>query len=286
MEKKIKKENIVITIVASLGFLVVYLAVSNLIPLGIQLFYYFTYSELRIVDNEAFTQHVRTQMVANVNYIGISIFMVFLAILFVIFKIKKTSLLKRIRWNPVSKQVYALVAVFAISNVIALNFLMDFLLPQSWVQGTSEYADMITSANGGLFLTIFAVVFVGPFGEEVLMRGLITTRLMERLPLWFAVAFPTILFGVGHSAGGMGQIIGTTVTGLVFALVFIWTNSLRTAVLAHSLNNLLSAILHLGALKSAMSLPFQLTAGIIGLLIAVFTASKIYSLYSSKNISE
>ena len=35
------------------------------------------------------------------------------------------------------------------------------------------------------------------------MRGLMTAQLLGRLPLWFAIAFPTILFGIGHASGGI-----------------------------------------------------------------------------------
>ena len=268
-----KKENIIKTIAASLGFFVIWAVITNVVNLSIQFFYYFTYSELRLADYEAFTQQVRTIIQANNIYIVLFQFVLFFIVVFVFFRVKGANFSTRIKWNSVSKQTYALVAAFAISTIVALNFLMDFLLPQSWVQGASEYTDAFTS---GGFLTIVLVVLIAPFGEELLMRGFMTTRLLGRLPIWFVVAFPTILFGVGHAAGGMGQIIGTTVTGLVFTLVFVWTNSLRASVLAHALNNLLAAFLPWGAIKAGLNIPVQLMVGIVGFAIAVFIAYKIY----------
>jgi len=274
-----KKENNIKTIAASLGFFAIYTVVTNLVSLSVQFFYYFTYSELRIADYEAFKQQVQAAIQANSMYIALVQAGLFLVILFVIFRVRGTSLLTRIRWNPASKQIYALVAAFAIFNVITLNFLIDFL-PKSWLQGVSDYTATFTS--GGLFLNILLVVITGPFMEEVLMRGLMTVRLLGRLPLWFVIAFPTILFGLGHASGGMGQIIGTTITGLVFALIFVWTNSLRAAVLAHATNNLLAAFLPWDAIKAGMSTPIQLMVGIVGLAITVFMAHMIYKQWDKK----
>lgn len=277
-----KKENIVKTIAASLGFLVIYTVVTNLVGLGIQFFYYFTYSELRITDYDAYTQQIQTLMQENIMYRGLFQFVLFLVVLFIIFRVKGTSLLTHVRWNPVSKQTSALVAAMAISNIVALNFLIVFLLPQNLVQGAEEYSALVTSE--GLFMNIVLVVLIGPFSEELLMRGLMTARLLGRLPLWFVVALPTILFGIGHAAGGMGQIIGTTMTGLVFTLVFIWTNSLRTAVLAHVLNNLFAAFLPWSAITAGMNTTIQLMVGIAGLAITVFIAYMIYKQWDKESV--
>lgn len=165
-------------------------------------------------------------------------------------------------------------AALAVSNIIALNFLTAALLPQAWFQGASEYTAAVTSE--GLLMNIVLVLLLGPFTEELLMRGLMTSRLLGRLPLWLVIAIPTTLFGLGHSAGGMGQIIGTALTGLVFTLVFIWTNSLRTAVLAHVFNNLFAAFLPWSTITSCMSTPILLSVGIAGYAVAVFFAYMIY----------
>ncbi len=115
-------------------------------------------------------------------------------------------------------------------------------------------------------------MLIEPFVEEFLMRALMTVRLLCRLPLWFVVALPTVLFGVGHSAGGIGQIVGTSTVGLVFTFVFVWTNSLPTALLAHALNNILTAFLTLGAIKASMTTPIQLIVGIVGVALDWFSS--------------
>lgn len=269
-----KKESAIKSVAASLGFFVIYAIVSNLLSLSIQLFYFITYSELRISDYDAFAQLVKENMQANNMLIGLAQLVLFLIIIYIIFKVKGDNPLARIRWNPVSKQTYILVALFAIQSIITLNILFYLFMPQSWAQGASEYSTAYTS--GGFILNLLLVLIVGPLGEEVLMRGLMTGRLLGRLPLWFVVALPTILFGVGHAAGGMGQIIGTTITGLVFTLTFVWTNSLRTSVLAHSLNNLIAAFLPWDTIISAINTPIKVIIGIIGLIVTAFVAYKIY----------
>lgn len=269
-----KRESVIKTVTASLGFFVLYAVVTNLVGICIQFFYYLTYSELRLADFDTYAQQVQTHMQANIAYRGLFQFVLFLAILFLIFKVRKTNLLERIKWNPVSKQTYALVAALAVFNIIALNFLTAALLPQGWFQGASEYTTTVT--NEGLLMNIVLVLLLGPFSEELLMRGLMTSRLLGRLPLWVVITIPTIIFGLGHSAGGMGQIIGATLTGLVFTLVFIWTNSLRTAVLAHVFNNLFAAFLPWSTITSGMSTSILLIVGITIYAIAIFFAYMIY----------
>ncbi len=174
--EKMKKENVLKTISVSLAYLIGFAIVSRLVNLCVQLFYYFTYSTLRVSDYEAFAQEVNSRMQANVMGIGLLSFVVFFAIILIIFKAKKASFLTHIKWNPVSKQMYFMVAVLAISNIVAINFLMDFLFPQSWSQGASDYATTLTSR--GSFLNAISIVLFVPFGEELLFRGLITGRLL------------------------------------------------------------------------------------------------------------
>ena len=268
-----KKENIVKTIAASLGFVILLFVLQSLVPLIYQSYYSIAYSELRTTDYEAFTEQVMALIQANTNLFNVISFVLFLVVVIVIFRVKKENLLTRIRWNPVPKQTYALAGVFAIFFLLAFNLLSEVLLPQAWVQGAEEYTVMV---SGDIFYNIMFVVILGPLVEEILMRGLMTTRLLGRLPLWVAVAFPAILFGLGHAAGGMGQIVGTTALGLLFALIFIWTNSLRTAFFAHALNNCLVMIMLWSEINVDISTPVQLILGIITLAICVYVGSLIY----------
>jgi membrane protease YdiL (CAAX protease family) len=42
------------------------------------------------------------------------------------------------------------------------------------------------------------VISIGPFGEELLMRGICLRSLQEREPVWFAIASITLLSAIGH----------------------------------------------------------------------------------------
>lgn len=262
-----KRESVVKTVAAALGFFLIYAVISNLVSLGIQLCYFIAYHDMRKSDYDAFARLVASAMQSNAMIIGLVQLLLFLVIMFIIFKARGDNPFTRVRWNPVPKSTYVLCGAFAVSGIIALNLLFDLLMPQTWMQSASEYGVAYTS--GGVFLNLLLVLVVGPLGEEVLMRGLITGRLMGRLPLWFVVAFPSILFGVGHAAGGVGQVVGTALTGLVFTLIFVWTNSLRTAVLAHALNNLFAAFLPWKAIVAGLSTPVIAVAGVVWLGITL-----------------
>lgn len=253
-----KKENIFKSIAVVLGYLVLFAIVQIATALVAHIF-------------------VQEPTQNSNSLIALISLILFFVIMLIFYKIRRESLWARIKWNPVPKKTYGLVAIFVISNILALNFLMSFLLPQDWVEGAVEYT--ATYAGGGFILAFALVVLAAPFVEEVLFRGLMTARMLGRLPTWIVVAVPTLLFGIGHFSGGMGQVVGTMAIGLVFTLTFIWTKSLRAAVLAHVLNNLFvfaGDFLQWSALFDSVNESVQLMLGIVFAAITVFSGYMIY----------
>ncbi len=274
MKNNIKVKNIIKGIAAAFGFLVLYSVVTNLVGLGMQGYFSLTHSELKITDPLAYAEQLVLFAETNIMYRAIVQFLLFIAVLLIFFRIKNIKIAAYVRWNPVSGRNYALVALMSSSAIIALNFFMNVLIPADIAQSAADYTTMMTS--GGLLINIVLVILVGPFSEELLIRGLMTTRMMGRLPLWAVIAGPALIFGLGHAAGGMSQVIGTIMTGLVMSLVFVWTNSMRASVLAHMLNNLFAAFLPWSMITTAISVPIQFIIGIVGLIVAVYAGYMLY----------
>jgi len=83
-----------------------------------------------------------------------------------------------------------------------------------------------------------ALVAVVAFAEEVVFRGYLLLRLRELIgntPA--AVACMTLVFASGHLYEGVAGVVGVTVLGLVFALVYLWRRSLVAPIVLHFLQD-------------------------------------------------
>ena len=82
------------------------------------------------------------------------------------------------------------------------------------------------------------LLFIG-LPEEIVSRGYLLTRLRESWSTWPALLISSLLFGVDHLAlGDLPQAIQAGLSGLVYGLAFLATESVYAPALAHSLKNL------------------------------------------------
>ncbi len=95
--------------------------------------------------------------------------------------------------------------------------------------------------NLGLFLYLaFFGVFFGGFGEEILHRGFIMTRMAQLLgesrPAWIAAAvLQAIPFALGHAYQGPVGMFGVFVIAILYAVgATAWGRNLWPAIVAHA----------------------------------------------------
>jgi hypothetical protein len=74
--------------------------------------------------------------------------------------------------------------------------------------------------------------------EEILYRGLLMTALTNMIGLWPAVVASSVVFGIGHAYQGASGILRTGAAGLIMALIVVFTGSLPTAMLIHTVIDL------------------------------------------------
>lgn len=138
---------------------------------------------------------------------------------------------------------------------------VPLVLPLAAVLGTIEYsiihpAALIPSwsATGLLTITVVMIGFVG-LVEELLFRGILQRTFQHRLGRWSGVLLASALFGLMHSGYGTpAEVVFAGVIGLIFGLIYDWTDSLALISVLHGvLNVFLFAILPLGG---AAMLPF------------------------------
>ncbi|MCH9646835.1 MAG: CPBP family intramembrane metalloprotease [Deltaproteobacteria bacterium] len=125
----------------------------------------------------------------------------------------------------------AAIAAFVVGAVIMAN-----LMSQPQQADMSGYNAM--AGNLPLLLVSLPTVwFFASFGEEVIYRGFLVTRISELgswSKPWIAVAASAVLFGVAHFSWGLAGMVQTTCMGLALAVAYLVVGrNLWVTILAH-----------------------------------------------------
>lgn len=115
--------------------------------------------------------------------------------------------------------------------------------------GVPDISRLFGTSPFGIALTVVVAVFVGPFAEEVVFRGVAFAQLERWQGTASAVFGSSLLFGLLHV--NAVELVPLVIAGALFAWVFYATRSLWTSVTAHALFNLMS-IVALYSLKAAV----------------------------------
>lgn len=183
------------------------------------------------------------------------------------FVIRKKKLLREIQLNPCSSKNLIASFFFSIGFAFVLSFLMN-LIPFPEHLEESFAASEAPLFGGNLWISILAIVIVGPITEEVLFRGLIYTRLKAGMPVIAAALLASLLFGLAH--GEVIWIIDTAIAGLAFIWLFEITHSLYAPIVMHITNNGLSL------LTTILDIPDGVNLCITGVSVVVLVCSVLY----------
>jgi len=106
------------------------------------------------------------------------------------------------------------------------------LLPLPPATGQEEAA---AARIAGLMVWMLALkaVIIFPVVEECLYRGLLLPMLRRSLPLWAAIALPSLLFGLTHFGLSAQNAAFATLVGLYFSWLAIRSGSVLPAILCH-----------------------------------------------------
>lgn len=140
-------------------------------------------------------------------------------------------------WSPLSTPFLLWSIVIGLSTIFLIDFLMSKLafLPD-WMENTF---DVLQSG----WLGIICISILGPILEELLFRGAITKVLLQKYTPVKAIILSALIFGIFHI--NPAQVVGATISGLLFAWLYYKTGSLIPGILIHILNNSLSVFLSL-----------------------------------------
>jgi membrane protease YdiL (CAAX protease family) len=125
----------------------------------------------------------------------------------------------------------------ALSLLNFLGMLLRFGPPHPSMQYVTWNSVLSTSILIGLF-------------EEIPFRGFIFQKLQEKFPFWLSNLLSSLLFLSIHLPGWImlhalmwSNVISIFVLGVIFTIIFYFSNTLWSSIITHSLNDFLSAVL-------------------------------------------
>ena len=134
--------------------------------------------------------------------------------------------------------VSVVVFVVAIGAFVAAAIVMATIIGHPESADMSDY-DYLRGNLPALILSLASVYITASFGEEVIYRGFLITRLREMRatarPAWAsAVSISAVLFGLAHVSWGLAGVVQTTCMGVALGASYLLVRrNLWITILAH-----------------------------------------------------
>ncbi len=142
---------------------------------------------------------------------------------------------KHIDDKKVNIVIYLLIIplVFSLS-IISEAFASLIPMPESFIHLFEKMIQM----NLQGFLTI---VIIAPFLEELIFRGVILKRFLDKYSTNKAIVLSAVIFGIAHA--NPWQFIGAVLIGIAIGWVFVKTKSILPGMFMHFVNNFTGFVL-------------------------------------------
>lgn len=146
--------------------------------------------------------------------------------------------------------------VIALVAGVALQLLSEFVIePVTGRPDLSEFRSLV--GNLPAALGMLALVWtLAAFGEEMAYRGYVLERAASlghhsAMAYTGAVVVVSVLFGLGHFYQGLAGVIGSSVSGLVFGMLYLkGSRNLWLPILAHGFSDTIGLVLiYLGLVR-------------------------------------
>jgi membrane protease YdiL (CAAX protease family) len=101
-----------------------------------------------------------------------------------------------------------------------------------------------TSRTGAELLLAFFLVVIVAIAEETIFRGYLLLRFRAiNLSLPWAAVLSTVIFSLGHGYEGTSGVVTVGAMGLMFALIYLWRQSLVAPMVMHFLQDFMGIVL-------------------------------------------
>jgi membrane protease YdiL (CAAX protease family) len=145
--------------------------------------------------------------------------------------------LQQIGWRFIRGYQDILLGVALFLPLFLFAGVLDSLLIRLGLSSVPSPVPPIPANLSGILLTLILVIVVA-ISEETIFRGYIILRLRSvtrGLPA--AVILSAVIFSIGHGYQGNAGVITVGVLGLIYAIIYIWRQSLVTPVVLHFLQD-------------------------------------------------
>lgn len=135
--------------------------------------------------------------------------------------------------------VFCIGQLFTVAVSFFSNEIYDFLVPPT----TGVYTGSFAASSPDAFLFVMNIIFtciLVPVIEEYVFRGVLFGYLRQ-YGLSFGIVASSLLFGVAHSAPV--QSVYAFTFGILSAFVYAVTGNIKTSIVLHASNNLVSVIM-------------------------------------------
>ncbi len=188
-----------------------------------------------------------------------------LLILWAFFAIRKKKVLTEVRFLPIPVSTVAPAILLGIGGWLIVEFGMRVLpIPDALMESYGEQA--VVLVNDSILLMILANVLAAPIVEEIILRGLVLSRLRRAMPAWVALLISSIVFGLMH--GHPLWIAYASLLGLLFGATAVITGSVRASIVVHMTLNLFGTIIS-GLLTAEVPFAGEILAVVAGAVIVV-----------------
>ena len=137
-----------------------------------------------------------------------------------------------------------------LGGAIGLGLGLGLHVLSQWVRnsmGTRLYSktfsEMIIPRTQREFYFIAAALIPVVILEELLFRSLLIGGFSPLLPAWLLVILTSLVFGALHLPQGAWGIVGASIAGAIFGLLFLFEHSVLAPMVAHYVANLLQIML-------------------------------------------
>lgn len=150
-------------------------------------------------------------------------------------EVEATSVLRFGRvglWHAAALLSCGFFIVYLVDLFITNTPLMEYYAPVS--------ESIMQSMSGSFLLNLLAITILTPIAEELVFRAGVYNELKRRMPLWSAILFSAVIFGVMH--GNLIQNIYAALLGVVLCVAYEKYGSVWAPILIHMGFNLLSLL--------------------------------------------
>ncbi len=128
------------------------------------------------------------------------------------------------------------------SGFISAGMLRGLENVERWLQGFFD-VNVKSLTGADIFIAGVIIVVAAPICEEIFFRGYLYPAMRNRMGLWSAVFLNGFLFSAVHFS--LYGLLGRTLAGAIFCLLYEYNDNLWSPITAHALNNFVAFFLPL-----------------------------------------